>query len=314
MRKIISVCLLFFIAAVCNAHPTIISTYNTESYDNEIKCIYKNVLTAGSMPTRIEKVSRYFLGKKYIFGALGEGYSGEFDKSPLYRTDAFDCETFVATVLALVVSNSFAEYVNNIKKIQYKEGKVSYFNRYHFTEVDWNIANRQNGFLKDITTQILGSKIAYAIIDKPQWFRKHSTSSLKCFTQISDQTSKNLLRKIQDHAKNMHSYVAKTSYLPLSVLMQHLSQNQNILDKIPSGTIVEIVDKTQHLQEKIGTDLNVVHLGIALRTFQGLIFRHASKVHGKVVDVLLVDYLKRYYALSKDPQKVGIHLELISAF
>ena len=47
----------------------------------------------------------YFKGKPYVLGSLGEGKAAIFDKNPIYRTDTFDCETYVSTVLALVVSD-----------------------------------------------------------------------------------------------------------------------------------------------------------------------------------------------------------------
>src|SRR5690606_32543867 len=54
-----------------------------------------------SLPERVDKLSSIFLGSDYVGDPLGEGESGVYDRDPLYRFDAFDCTTYVETVLAL---------------------------------------------------------------------------------------------------------------------------------------------------------------------------------------------------------------------
>ncbi len=60
---------------------------------------------AASLPQRVEAISELFLGVPYKLGALGEGPGGEFDRDPLIRFDAFDCTTFVETVMALALNS-----------------------------------------------------------------------------------------------------------------------------------------------------------------------------------------------------------------
>ena len=69
-----------------------------------------------------------YLGTKYVLNPLGEGKAPDTD--PLFRTDAFDCSTFVETVLA-------DGDLNKLNKIRYKDEKIDFLNRNHFVETDW---------------------------------------------------------------------------------------------------------------------------------------------------------------------------------
>lgn len=102
-----------------------------------------------------------FLGAKYINSPLGEGYG--IDPDPLIRADAFDCTTFVETVL----SNNNLQKLN---KIRYKNGDVDFLNRNHFIELDWLQNNAD--LIKDITAQYGKTDIKQVVIDKKTWFKK----------------------------------------------------------------------------------------------------------------------------------------------
>jgi len=77
--------------------------------------------------------------------------------------------------------------------------------------------------------------------------------------------------------------------------------NNFIFNQLPELFILEIVRPNWDLTEKIGTHLNVSHLGFAFKKKSKpenkndqWIFRHASSEEKKVVDVSLENYLKRY--------------------
>ena len=90
-----------------------------------------------SLPQRVEAVSELFLGAPYKHGALGEGPDGEFDRDPLIRFDAFDCTTFVETVMALSLDSDLNSAMRTLQKIRYKDGQIGYATRNHFIELDW---------------------------------------------------------------------------------------------------------------------------------------------------------------------------------
>src|SRR5579863_9448532 len=85
------------------ATPGTVENYNYKIYNEAINQLYKTVADSHSpnLVKRLDADSRYFLNTRYLIGALGEGPEAQYDQSPLYRTDAFDCVTFVSTVIAL---------------------------------------------------------------------------------------------------------------------------------------------------------------------------------------------------------------------
>lgn len=266
------------------------------------------------MSDRLNLLSAAFLGKPYILGALGEGDKAMYDQNPLYRMDGFDCETYVDTVLALALASNSRDFKQCLNNIRYKNGRVDFFSRNHFTSPEWNQHNQQQGYLKDITTSIVGknkqsvSQLAIAFIDKPNWYRHRDINSIRLTTP---NTSLQLqrLNSLQQEGSQLAGVTASIAYLPLTVLFDKKGHaNQTLFDQIPNAAIIEIVRPNWDLQKEIGTNLNVSHLGFAFRHHGVLIFREASSNDMKVVDVSLIDYLKQ--ALSS-PTIKGINVQII---
>ena len=80
-----------------------------------------------------------------------------------------------------------------------------------------------------------------------------------------------------------------------------------LFSQIPDSTIVEIVRPNWNLEKLIGTNLHVSHLGFVVHTEQGVMYREASSVKAKVVDIPLIDYLQAYINSSTIK---GINLQL----
>ena len=106
-------------------------------------------------------MSDEFVGVRYIDSPLGEEKIPDID--PLIRFDAFDCTTFVETVLA----NGDVEELN---KIRYKNAKVDFLARNHFVELDW-LANNSN-IVKNVSAKYAKTAIRTVKIDKKSWFKK----------------------------------------------------------------------------------------------------------------------------------------------
>jgi len=103
-----------------------------------------------------------YLGTRYVASPLGESVLPDDD--PLIRFDAFDCVTFVETVLA-------DGNVAQLNKIRYANGMPSFTNRNHFIETDWL---RNNAHLvRDVTAQYGKVKSRAVTIDKKNWFKKN---------------------------------------------------------------------------------------------------------------------------------------------
>lgn len=296
---------------------TIIPNYSVQAYDQKIQNIYHNpALKTSDMPTRLEIISAAFLGKPYLNDSLGEGKNAPFDQHPLYRTDTFDCLTYVSTVLALAESNNLTEFKQNILKTQYFHAVPIFVNRLHFTDNDWNRTNAQNGFIQDITLSFKNNQgksiaeFARTLINKPAWYQKMPDSRLIFIHPLSPPQEKERLTELHSLSHQVKAEEVQVPYLPFSVLFNAQSKpNLFIFNQIPSGAIIEIVRPNWNLEQAIGTHLNISHLGFVFRTSQGLIFREASSLEHRVIDVPLIAYLKNYI---NSPSVKGINVQKIS--
>lgn len=101
-----------------------------------------------------------FLGVPYMVSPLGEGALP--DDGPLIRYDAFDCTTFVETVLA----NGDTDCMNQIR---YRDGEIGFLTRNHFIECDW-LPNNVD-FVQNVSAMYAPTDVRRVVIDKGEWFR-----------------------------------------------------------------------------------------------------------------------------------------------
>lgn len=266
-----------------------------------------------SMPDRIDWISSQFLGVRYLLGSLGEGSTARYDQFPKYRVDAFDCDTYVNTVLSLAVANSLASFQQCINNMRYKNGTVSYLQRNHFTGLDWNQNNQHSGILKDITLTIKDqnnqsvAKVADAIINKPNWYAFKTVETIRLQSADKVKEEKRLAELKRKGAK-LEITSEKVPYLPFSALFSENKPDTYLFAQIPHGAIIEIVRPNWDLSQKIGTALNISHLGFAIRNNGQLYFREASSEYDKVVDVPLIDYLEK---AQNSPTIKGINIQIV---
>ena len=116
---------------------------------------------AGCCAEKPKYAGHDFLGAQYINSPLGEGVAPDAD--PTIRFDAFDCTTFVETVLA----NGNPKKLN---KIRYKNADVDFLNRNHFIESDWLVNNAN--LVKNITAEYGNVAQRIVKIDKKNWLKK----------------------------------------------------------------------------------------------------------------------------------------------
>jgi hypothetical protein len=267
-----------------------------------------------SMQERIAWISGQFLGIHYVLGSLGEGAQAEYDQFPQYRIDAFDCDTYVNTVLAIALANSLNSFQQCIKSVRYKNGIVSYLQRNHFTGLDWNKNNQQQGILKDITLSIKDrqnhsvAQVANALIDKPSWYAHKAITTIRL--EKSDKTTEEKrLAELKIKGAQLKIEPENVPYLPLTALFSKENKPDTYLfDQIPNGAIIEIVRPNWDLHQYIGTALNISHLGFAIRKKDQLYFRQASSEYGKVIDVPLTQYLAK---AKNSPTIKGINVQIV---
>ena len=284
--------------------------------NSSIKELYHtlNTMPNSSMTERIDWISSQFKGVPYILGSLGEGADARYDQFPRYRTDGFDCDTYVNTVLALATANSLETFQQCLKYTRYHEGKISYINRNHFTSIDWNHNNQQRGLLKDITLTIKDKQnnsvalYAKAMINKPGWYAHKTLETIRLVHENKSEQTKRLA-ELKQKGSTLPTTLSTIPYIPLSVLFSKNGEpNLYLFSQIPSGSIIEIVRPNWDLRKIIGTSLNISHLGFAIKINNQLYFRQASSQFGKVVDVPLIDYLKGALV---SPTIKGINVQIV---
>ena len=244
---------------------------------------------------RIEIQSAALLNTPYLEGALGEGINGVYDQNPLYRFDYFDCETYVDTVMALALAKNLPDFRNKINQIRYKNGNVSFTQRNHFPSADWIPNNIRNGYIHELNYLIAAekTKINKTQINLRNWYLHLSTDRIQI--PYLDPHQKEI-RLFQLKAEGSSLYGSKNvsiSYIPVCDLLQ----NPRLRQKIPSGSLIFFVGHDSYLSSRIGTPMNVLHMGFAIWNNGKLYCRMASSKAGKVLDVFFPDYLKTYLSL-----------------
>lgn len=111
--------------------------------------------------TRPATLGEQYLGTPYVRDPLGEGVAPDTD--PLIRFDAFDCTTFVETVLA-------DADVEKLNKIRYKNGNVDFQNRNHFIESEW-IPNNAD-IIENASAKYGKTAIRTVKINRSEWMKR----------------------------------------------------------------------------------------------------------------------------------------------
>ena len=95
----------------------------------------------------MEFLSKQFLGRPYIANSLiGSASTPEVFT---FSLKAFDCVTYMETVLALADSRTPEEFEATLKKIRYDAGKIGWRRRNHYM-TDWIRNNVRGGWVKRI--------------------------------------------------------------------------------------------------------------------------------------------------------------------
>ena len=125
----------------------------------------------------------------------------------------------------------------------------------------------------------------------------------------SKKEQKRRLEELKNKGRLIRTETEKVPYIPLNKLfIDGKKPDLKLFSQIPQGAIIEIVRPNWDLRAKIGTALNISHLGFAIWKGQVLYFRQASSERGKTVDIPLVSYLQK--ALSS-PTIKGINIQTV---
>ena len=124
------------------------------------RCFLLLIILAGCGGGVAEFPGQSYLGARYEVSPLGE--CALPDDDPLIRFDAFDCTTFVETVLADGCECCLTQ-------IRYKDGKVGFLTRNHFVESDWLVNN--SDVVRNASAQYAPTAVRRVLVDKENWFR-----------------------------------------------------------------------------------------------------------------------------------------------
>ena len=108
--------------------------------------------------SRIAFLSGFFLGLKYRESTL----IGDINTAEVFviNLSEVDCFTFIDYIEAMRLSDSFQHFIENLRKVRYRNSIVDYVSRKHFF-TDW--AEYEPSFVDDFTTQIGGGRDKSAV-------------------------------------------------------------------------------------------------------------------------------------------------------
>ena len=105
-----------------------------------------------SLRQRVAALARKNIGQPYELFLLGEFPYETFDAQPLFDLSKSDCVVFAEHTYAMALSASWAEFFWMLQRIRYRDGVIGVATRNHYTEADWNLANRW--LVQDVTASL----------------------------------------------------------------------------------------------------------------------------------------------------------------
>ncbi len=221
---------------------------------------------------RIEYYSSLGKGTPYAIYNLGEGAGAPIDPDPTIDLARVDCMTFCENTLAMALADNYQAMYDSLQNIRYKNGKIEYTHRNHYTIADWLPNNSR--LLYDATREIGGERVESMTktIDRPGFYRKAGVPD----SVLSRAAGKETLT---------------VAYIPTAAL-------KPVMSRLRGGEIVSIVTTLPGIVS--------AHMGIIVRDDWGNVtFRHASssKTTHEVTDVRFEDYVDM---LARSKTRVGM--------
>ncbi len=226
---------------------------------------------------RTAAVGRALVGTRY------RSYTLEIDdhiEAASANFNGMDCWTFFEISLAFArMLNEPAEewtpakFLHYIELDRYRGGECTgdYLSRLHYLE-DWLYDNDRRGLVADLTRELGGIGVSHSAREMSAGWRHYRYLKAD--------------RRLLGPLANME---ARVSSHPLIMIPK--SRVAGIESRLRDGDIIGIISRDR------GGLYSTSHVGLALRTSDGLHFMHASSPHNSgrvVVDSRLSSYLYRY--------------------
>lgn len=120
-------------------------TIGLDSWGQAVDRIHRLVAGEPTIAHRLHKIADLFLGCPYVIDPLIGG--PEVPEKLVVQFEAFDCVTFIESVLALAKSRSKTGFVTELKRTRYRDGVVDWRSRLHYFS-DWMRHNQKRGAIK----------------------------------------------------------------------------------------------------------------------------------------------------------------------
>ncbi|NLN39032.1 MAG: DUF1460 domain-containing protein [Smithella sp.] len=202
------------------------------------------------------QIGRVFMGAPYQAGLL----EGKGRERLVVGLDAFDCTTFVETVLALAMHVTSgcpdrSGFVKHLKKIRYRGGKIAgYASRLHYFS-DWIADNEKKKILKDVS-RFLGGRPCRRKIN-------FMSTHPDLYPALKNKTVRERIRQTELRlSRKTHYVIDKDNF-------------DAVMHKIENGDIIAFASGQE--------GLDVAHAGFAVRRGASLRLLHASGKEGVVV-------------------------------
>jgi hypothetical protein len=129
---------------------------------------------------RIAAIGRKNIGQPYILNLLGEFPFEVHDDLPMFSLDHSDCVVFAEHTYAMALSQSWEEFFWMLQRIRYRDGVIGVKTRNHYTELDWDVANRW--LVTDVSEKLAGANTAWydMTVDRAKFLktRHHTEASI----------------------------------------------------------------------------------------------------------------------------------------
>ncbi len=247
--------------------------------ESDNKFIFKQIAQPSLATNKVERLlffAQQFIGKPYVAHTL------EKPKETLVvNFQAFDCATFVETVIALTLAqdSSFESFQHQLQQLRYRYGKVNgYASRLHYFS-DWLVTNERKGYIQNITSSCGGQPYNKDI--------SYMSAHTQQYPALADYKSLEGIKMAEWDLKR-----AKLSYIPKNKLLA-------LESCIQTGDIIAITSSI--------TGLDIAHEGFAIRQNGRVYLLHASQDFGKVMITKepLVEYLSRH------PKQTGVMISRV---
>ena len=266
MRLLLILPIWLFSMSLFAQESTVCSLESRERLEGLLQEFSQAELSAKTSQDLILEIGKSFLGTPYVEKTLE--LSGE--EKLVINLMGLDCTTYLESIVALAQTIrerefSFEGFEEKLEYLRYLNGQnTGYPSRLHYFS-DWIYENQQKGLLKDITQEIGGESYP----NQPTFMSENP----RFYPQLADLTLVEKLKEREALIKTRpYFFIPKEKF-------------QQLESKLETGDLIAITTPLKNL--------DIVHVGFAVRQNGRIHLMHASSVSKKVeISTLpLSDYL-----------------------